>query len=87
MATEREDERLSETLESRLARIEERVNAIKESVDALPVAISELDARTEQTYITRAQFLPVQAIAYGFIGIVCTGFITALGMLLYHVKP
>jgi len=61
-----------DSVESRLARIEERL-------DAACQLLRQLSDRLDQHYVTREEFEPVQRIVYGLVGLVL---LTVMGCLL-----
>ena len=52
---------------------------VSPTIEADVAAIRVIVERLEQSSVTRAEFLPVRAIAYGIVGIIMVAFVGAVG--------
>lgn len=62
------------------------VRRVEEKVDNFKADIIRVERDIAARYITQDEFLPVKIIAYGFVALVCVGFV---GLLLHSIgwKP
>lgn len=67
-------------LMTQLARIAERQDAIREDIGAIRGMVQKL----EEKFVTRAEFLPVKSLVYGFAAVILTAFAIGVVALIFN---
>lgn len=65
-----------------MRRLEEKIDGVEESlknqISGVTTAVARIEGLIERKYVTQDQFKPVQAIAFGFVILLCVAVVTAV---------
>lgn len=64
--------------ETLLARIDERTQSTLREVENVRAEITSLRQEISSTYVTKAEFMPVQMVTFGLVGVILLAVIGAL---------